>query len=334
MAESLEFAYLYARVCGAFSKMQLGETARGLVQHGSGSIMALWKQLFNEEPPSLPETTLLFEAERRILERAIASFVRLVGPFSESSELIHALLSKYEISAIKSMIFRIRAREPKPEDLLYSSPVIEQALANWPRMTDMFSKTPYAWLDFRALDDIAVAENRLDQQYYLGLWNAASRIPRRKSGAMLDLIRWEIIYQNVVWALRVRRYYGMAKQNVTTMLIDVKSIDTVSLAMKTFQYDIDNLESFSSWPLKKLLSTQTGPGLDVPMLEIRVQEDLFSKVRRGLHLYPFSYTPIYCYFKLLEYEMSLLVAVLESVRFGVSPGESVKYMWIPGGEPA
>jgi|GEM_PF-342137 vacuolar-type H+-ATPase subunit C/Vma6 len=334
MPESLEFAYLYARVCGAFSKMRLGEKARGLVRQSSGSIMALWKQLFDEEPPGLPEAKLLFEAERRILGQAIASFVRLAGPFSESSELIHALISKYEISAIKSMVFRIRAGEPKPERVLYTSPAIEQALANWPRVADMFAGTPYAWLDIQGLDDIAVAENRLDQQYYLGLWTAANRIPSRKIGAMLDLIRWEIIYQNVVWALRVRRYYGMTRQDAAAMVIDVKGIDTVSLAMETFQYDIDNLASFSPWPLRKLLSTQSGPGLDVPVLEIRVQEDLFSKVRRSLHLYPFSYTPIYCYFKLLEYEMSLLMAVLESVRLGVSPDESVKYMWIPGGEPA
>ncbi len=333
MAESLEFAYLYARVCGAFSKMQLGETARGLMQN-SGGIMALWRQLFDEEPPSLPEAKLLFEAERKIIERSIDAFLRLAKPFSESSDLIHVLISKYEISAIKSMLFRLRSGESKPEEVSYTSPVIEQALANWPRIADMFYRTPYSWLDSHWLDNIAIAENRLDQQYYLDLWNAANKIPARKIGAMLDLIRWEIIYQNVVWALRVRRYYGMTEQDAVGMFVEVKGIDTVSLAIQTFHFDIDKLETFDRWPLKKLLSNQTGPGLDVPVMEIRTQEDLFSMVRRNLHLHPFSYTPIYCYFKLLEYETSLLLAVLESVRLGVSPDEKAKYMWIPGGETA
>jgi len=334
MAESLEFAYLYARVCGAFSKMQLGETARGLMQQSSGGVMALWKQLFNEDPPGLPEAKLLFEAERKIIGRSIASFLRLAEPFSESSNLIQSLISKYEISAIKSMLFRLRAGEPRPGEVSYSSPVIEQALDNWPRVADMFSLTPYAWLDSHWLDNIAIAENRLDQQYYLDLWNAANKIPSRKIGAMLDLIRWEIIYQNVVWALRVRRYYGMTQKDAAGMFVEVKGIDTVSLAMETFQFDIDKLESFDRWSLKKLLSNQTGPGIDVPVMEIRTQEDLFSMVRRNLHLHPFSYTPIYCYFKLLEYETSLLLAMLESVRLGVPPDENVKYMWIPGGETA
>ncbi len=112
----------------------------------------------------------------------------------------------------------------------------------------MFYGTPYSWLDSHWLDNIAIAENRLDQQYYLDLWNAANRIPARKIGAMLDLIRWEIIYQNVIWALRVRRYYGMTRKDAAGMFVDVKGVDTVSLAMETFRYDIDNLATFSPGP--------------------------------------------------------------------------------------
>lgn len=333
MAEPLEFAYLYARVCGSFSKMQLGDTARELML-SAGGIMALWKKLFSEEPPNLPEAKLVFEAERRVIARSIDSFLRLAKPFSESSELIHVLISKYEISVIKSMLFRLRSGESKPEETSYSSRIIEQALAEWPRIDDMFRKTPYAWLNVHSLENLAIAENHLDQQYYLALWDAAHKIDAQKVGTILDLIRWEIIYQNAVWALRIRRYYGMTKQDAAGMFVEVKSIDTTSLALQTFQYDIEKIDSFERWPLKRLLAGQTGPALDVPVLEIRTQEDLFAMVRRNLHLHPFSYTPIYCYFKLLEYETSLLLAVLESVRLGVSPDEKAKYMWIPGGKTA
>ncbi len=331
MAEPLEFSYLYARVCGAFSKMRLGDTARELMRV-SGSIVALWKTLFNEEAPNLPEAKLVFEAERRVIARSIESFLRLAKPFSESSELIHALISKYEISVIKSMLFRLRAGEPKPEETSYSSSIIDQALSEWPRIDDMFRRTPYAWLNAQSLENIAVAENHLDQQYYMSLWSSAHKIDQHKVGTILDLIRWETIYQNVVWALRIRRYYGMTKQDAAGMFVEVKSVDTTTLALQTFQYDIERIESFEHWPLKQLLEGQTGPVLDVPILEIRTQEDLFAMVRRNLHLHPFSYTPIYCYFKLLEYETSLLLAVLESVRLGVAPEEKAKVMWIPGGK--
>jgi len=330
MAEPLEFAYLYARVCGAFSKMRLGDTARELMR-GSGGIVALWKSLFNEEAPNLPEAKLVFEAERRVIARSIESFLRLAKPFSESSELIHALISKYEISVIKSMLFRLRSGEPKPEQTSFSSRVIDQALAEWPRIDDMFRKTPYAWLSAQSLENLAVAENRLDRQYYMSLWSSAHKIDQQKVGTILDLIRWEIIYQNVVWALRIRRYYGMTKQDAAGMFVEVKSVDTTTLALQTFQYDIERIDSFERWSLKRLLTGQTGPALDVPVLEIRTQEDLFAMVRRNLHLHPFSYTPNYCYFKLLEYETSLLLAVLESVRLGVAPEEKAKVMWIPGG---
>ncbi len=333
MPETLDIAYLYARVCGAFSNMRLGEKAGELMQN-SGGILALWKLLFDEEPPNIPEPRLVFEAERRIIKRAIDDFVRLTEPFSDSNEFIRALISKYEISTIKSMLFRMRSGEPKPEETTYFSKVIEQALARWPRIADMFSDTPYSWLDSHWLDNIAMAENELDKQYYLELWKAALGLPRRKVGAILDLIRSEVIYQNIVWTIRVRRYYRMSKEDIADTLVDLPQEDTTSLALETFSYDLERVESFDSWRLKKLLSNQTGPGLDVPALEISALEDLFFMVRRSLHLYPFSYTPIYCYFKLLDYETSLLLAVLESTKLGATSDEKMKYVWIPGGETA
>jgi vacuolar-type H+-ATPase subunit C/Vma6 len=330
MAEQLDFAYLYARVCGSFSKMQLGDAARELMQSTDG-IIPLWKRLFSEEPPSYPEGRLVFEAERRIISRSISSFLRLAKPYSESNELIRVLISKYEISVIKSMLFRVRAGEPQPEATSYTSDIIEQALAKWPRIDDMFRNTPYQWLSTQSLSNLAVAENNLDKQYYIQLWEASKRITSQKVGAILDLIRREIIYQNVIWSLRVRRYYGMTKEEVAQMLVEVNGIDTTSLALMTFQWDIDKIETFERWPLKYLLAPQVGPTLDIPILEMSAQENLFVAVRRNLHLHPFSYTPIYCYFKLLESETSLILAVLESVRLAVLPDEKTKYMWIPEG---
>lgn len=333
MAETLDIAYLYARVCGAFSNMRLGDKAGELMQN-SGGIVGLWRLLFDEEAPSIVEARLVFETERRIIKRAIDNFVRLTKPFSDSSEFIRALISKYEISTIKSMLFRLRSGEPKPEATTYFSNIIGQALARWPRITDMFSDTPYSWLDSHWLDKIAMAENELDKQYYLELWKAALGLPRQKVGAIPELIRWEVIYQNIVWAIRMSRYYGLSKEDIADTLVYLPQEDTTSLALETFSYDLERIGSFDSWRLKKLLSNQTGMVLDVPALEIRVLEDLFFMVRRSLHLYPFSYTPIYCYFKLLDYETSLLLAVLESTRLSVTPEEKIKYVWIPGGGTA
>lgn len=333
MADSFEIAYLYARVCGAFSKMRLGEAGREL-SRSTGGITALWKLYFNEEPPNIPESKLIFEAERKIIQRSIDSFLKLAKPLSDSDAFIHALISKYEISVIKSMLFRLHSGESKPEEILYTSPVIEQALSAWPRLADMFYDSPYAWLDANWLTNLALTENKLDQQYYQNLWAIASRIPKPKIGAILDLVHWEIVYQNVIWALRIRRYYGMSRQDAANMLVNIEGVDTTSLALQTFDFDIDTLSSFDSWPLKKLLSNQTSTHLDVPVLEIRVQEELFTMVRRALHMHPFSYTPVYCYFKLLEYETSLLLAVLESARLGITTEQKSKYMWIPGEETA
>lgn len=333
MADSFEIAYLYARICGAFSNMKLGEAGRELLSN-TASIAALWKLNFREEPPAIPESRLILEAERRIIQHSIRYFLRIVKPLSDSDAFIRALIAKYEISVIKSMLFRIRAGEPKPDVLSFTSPIIEQALDAWPRLEDMFQDSPYAWLDSASLDNLAYAENRLDRQYYAGIWKAAMHIPSSRRGAIPDLVRWEIIFQNVVWALRVRRYYHLSRKDVEPMMVTIDNVDTTSFALQTFDYDIDRLESFEPWPLRPLLSNQPSTGLDVPAFEIHLQEKLFLMVRRALHLHPFSYTPVYCYFKLLEFETAFLLAAFESARLGVAPEQKSAYIWVPGGGTA
>ncbi len=333
MEEKVDIAYLYARVCGSFSTMRFGEKAAELMRT-SGGITALWKVLFGEDAPDKPETRLVSEAEQRVVKTSIDDFVRLAKSFSDSNKFINALIAKYEIGLIKTMLFRLRAGETPPEDITYSSKVIQQAIARWPRITDMFAGTPYAWLDDDWLNDIAQAENRLDQQYYQNLWKEASAIRKSKVGAILDLLRWEIIYQNVVWAFRVRRYYGKSKEETLDMLVKIPGVDVTSYALQTFDYDLGSVASFNNWPLKRLLENQKGPAVDVPALEPSTLEDLFAKMKHSLRLYPFSYTPIYCYFKLLDYETSLLLEALESTRINIPLEQKANYVWIPGGQTA
>jgi len=76
MAETLDIAYLYARVCGAFSTMRFGEKAAELMRT-SGGMAALWKQLFDEDPPNKPEIRLISEAEQRVVRRSIEAFCGL-----------------------------------------------------------------------------------------------------------------------------------------------------------------------------------------------------------------------------------------------------------------
>ena len=156
--------------------------------------------------------------------------------------------------------------------------------------------------------------------------------PQTNARNIPALILQDIRYQNLVWALRVRRYYGYTAEKTLPMLSVIDGEDTTSLALGTFDLDIDRLDSWEAWTGKKLLSSQTGTRLDIPTLELRVQKELFALVRRSLHMYPFGYTPLYCYFKMLEAEASLVLGILEGIRLKAPAEEKIDLAWALLGE--
>ena len=330
MADSFELAYLYARICGAFSLMNLGAKGANLARESS--LSSIWKLYFDEEIPDKPEAWLLATLEKKVLARSIGRFLSLASPVMGSDGFVAALVAKYEISVIKNMLQRIAESESKPEAPVFSDEVVVKALSAWPRLKDMFSGTVYDWVDESALADIGATESRLDTQYYKRLWDSALALPRGKLGNIPALILREIEYQNLAWALRLRKYYGYGRESTRPLLVDIEGEDVLSLAMGSFDLDIDNTASFAAWPGKKFLLGQVSTRLDVPTLEDKLQRDLFSFVRRSMHMYPFSYTPLYCYFKMLEAEASFILGVLEGIRLKAPAEEKINLAWALAGD--
>lgn len=330
MTRSADFSYIYARICGAYSRMRL--YSKNSIPENAKNVSQLWKIWFGEEPPSLPEYMLVGQAEKRILHDAVRDFSHFAETLPETDTLVHSLLLKFEISVLKNLILKIRRKENKPEAADYQSPVIVQLFACWPDLKRGLQGTDYAWIDEAALTNLGQTENRLDKYYYQKLWNAVCALPGSKIGAIKDLLAREMLYQNVVWALRVYKYYGFSREAAQSMLITVPEQDITSNALKIFDYKLDNLVSFADWPLQGLLKNQSGKALDIPILEITAQRELFLAIRKALHFYPETYTPLYCYFKLLDGEVDLFSVVMESIRLGVPLSESSQFIWALGGE--
>jgi len=332
MAGFADFSYIYARICGAYSHMRLYSKSSSLESVKSPS--QLWKIWFDEEPPALPEYVLVSLAEKKILKDSISKFRNLAEILPETDALVRSLLLKFEISTLKNLLLKIQKNEARPEAIEYQSPVISSLLEFWPNLKAGLRGTDYAWIDETALSDIGKTENLLDRYYYLKLWAAVQALPGGKTGAIQDLLTREMLYQNAIWALRTYHYYGLSREKTQTMLISIPQKDITSDSLKIFDYTLENLTSFADWPLKALLKNQSEKGLDIPLLEITAQRELFLAVRRALHFFPETYTPLYCYFKLLDGEVNLFSVAMESVRLGVPLSESSQFIWALGGEPA
>ena len=332
MADSSEIAYLYARICGAFSRMRLA--GRGAELAREATVPSLWESYFHAALPDRPEPWLLAELERKVMTEAIHKFVDCASPFIESNAFVQALVSKYEYSMVKWMLYGLAASKPRPETLSFSNPLIERAVAAWPRLDDMFGSTVYDWIDPSCLADLGATQNRLDRQYYTLLWESAALLPKKWKGAVPSLLVKEMAFQNLVWALRLRRYYGYTKAQVLPLLIRIQGKSLTAIAERSFDFDIDNLESWASWPEYRFLAGQRGGRIDLPTLEVKVLGEIFTMVRRALHVFPEGFTPLYCYFKLLDTELSTVLGIIEGLRLKVPAEEKEQLAWAFAGESA
>ena len=332
MADSFEIAYLYAKVCGAFSNMYLG--AKGAMLAREATLSSIWKLFFETDLPDKGEGWILSTLERKVVDRSMERFVALAGPLAETDRFMQALAAKHEITAIKRFLYKLAAGEAKPEHAYFDCPATKKALAAWPRLSDRCADGPYQWIDEAALENLGFAENRLDRQYYRRLWDSVASLPKNRRGNIPALVLKDIRYQNIAWALRIRAYYGYEKEMASPLLVALDGADAVSLALGTFDCDIGTLRSFDEWPGHKLLERQPGPGLDLPLLENALQRDLFASTRRSLHLYPFGYTPLYCYFAMLEAEAAVILGILEGIRLKAPEQEKIDLAWAFAGENA
>lgn len=330
MADSFEIAYLYAKVCGAFSNMYLGEKGAALARESS--LTSIWKLYFESELPDKSEAWILAALERKVVERSMERFSALAGPLAATDRFMGTLVAKHEITAIKRFLYKLAAGEAKPEHAYFDSPATKKALAAWPRLSDMFADGPFQWIDEAALENLGSAENRLDRQYYRGLWDSVASLPKNRRGNIPALVLKNIRYQNLAWALRIRAYYGYTRETAIPLLVALDDADALSLALDTFSCDLGDLRSFDAWSGRRLLERQTGPRLDLPLLENALQRDLFASTRRSLHLYPFGYTPLYCYFAMLEAEAAVILGILEGIRLKAPEQEKIDLAWALAGE--
>jgi hypothetical protein len=311
--------------------MYLGERGARIAQ--SEKIQDIWTTLFPEPTPLVPASQLLDICERKIVENSRMRVFNLSKLVEETDTLAKALLRKTEYSEVKSILLRIKNDKPIPSNLLVLPRQKTYSLDSWPDVKAIFAKSRFPWLNESSLEDIGDTENKLDKQYYLELWDAAATIPEEKNGAIRMLIEKEISYQNLMWAIRVRRYYGYGRERTLPMLVELPEVNVTLLASSMFDINIDDPASLRTWKFSNFLDNQKPETpLDAPLLETRLQRDLFIHVRRSLHMYPFTYTPLYCYFKFSEAEEAVLLGILEGIRFNASLQEKVAHAWALSGE--
>jgi Archaeal/vacuolar-type H+-ATPase subunit C len=326
MAERFEPAYAYARACGSLARSFLGERAAALA--ASPRVGDAWRGLFASPSPALPEGELADAAELAIRRRSVEGLKSIVGLPVLKEPFFAALTRRWEFAFIKTLLSAAAehaSAAPVPEEgALTLDAGVE--LSSYPDLERMLRKSRYRWVADGGIDDLPAVKNGLDKQYYAELWEACRELPPLQKGSLASLLRTEAELENLAWTLRLKRYYSMGREEVEGRLIELRGVDVRSQALRALGFRLDSRSDWSGWKWERLVpdSRREEGGewyLDLRLFELEADRYLYRLLYRRLHLEPDSYTPMYAYFRLKEFESTSLCGLVEGIKLEAGAAE-------------
>jgi vacuolar-type H+-ATPase subunit C/Vma6 len=338
-----ERAYVYARVCGIVGKSLVGKRVSSLTR--VDRLSALDRLVFPQESRELPERELLPDLERRITGRAVSQILSIVSSYSRPPELLSRLLRTWEYADLKSALNALVRGEPFFPLWTDLGPFGTVNFAAYPDLAAMLKGTEFGFLLDREMNlvkggDAVKAQTELDRHYYSSLWLAVKKLSPKDRAASERILGEEISLRNCIWALRLRRYYGMSAADVSERLMDIRpfrasggsrnrspggmgaSLGSLAAdAHASLGLALDNRAAWAGWRREQFLNSEF-PGqpwtADPRYFQNAAGDYLYRLALHSFRRRPFSIDTAFCFIRLKQYEEDLLTSVAEGLGLGMS----------------
>ena len=260
----------------------------------------------------------------------------------DSTELIDALLSLFEIDNLKNAIrvyfdgkIHKRSIDRDTHYILYDRIIHEIPIdlilnaKGFDEITGLCEGTPYS-LIIRKYSHTVESEGSLfrmeiafDHFYYKNLLSSINKLDRKDRDIALRLTGVEIDLQNINWIIRLKNFYDLPLEAVLATIVPGGLNLTRSIVDELYraQNVASVLQGFvkSKYPgLSTLLSAQTPDSTSRLLLIRRILEEIMKhEVRRILGGYPFTIGTILAYFVLKRNELRKIRIILNAKYYGI-----------------
>jgi vacuolar-type H+-ATPase subunit C/Vma6 len=328
-----ERAYAYAKACGIIGKSFLGKRISALA--GVGRLSELDRLVFPDSFRDIPERELLPDLERRILGRAVKQILTIVGVYAKPPELLIRLLRSYEYADLKSALIAISGGETRVPLVTPLGRFAQVHFDAYPDLKAMLRDTEFEFLladlpkpdedgeiDAAAIDSIAL-QTKLDQHYYTSLWASLFKLPKKDRGGIEKILEEEISLRNIVWALRLRTYYGMSAEEARSHLIFIERGKGKSLAADaeaSLELPLDTYSAWNKWRRAAFLNREQGGEswkADPRWFQNAASGHLYRLARHYFRRRPFASDTAACFIKLKQYEEDILTSIAEGLGLSI-----------------
>jgi hypothetical protein len=321
-----ERAYAYAKACGIIGKSFVGK--RAAVIGGVTRLSELDRLVFPASSRDLPEKELLADLEARLVKRAAASVIAVVDSFRNPPAHLSLLVRSYEYADLKSALTAAAggAAMPAFTDIGRFRTVDFSA---WPDIGAMIKGTEFEFLTEKKSggDDAGTGiapQTELDRRYYLALWKALRKLRRRDRKASEHILAEETALKNIVWALRLRTYYGMDADEIRghlidiTALVDGRQVSLAADALSCLKFPLDSRPAWAGWRRQGFLNSDNGEWkLDPRHFQNAASRYLYRLARHAFRSNPSSLDTVFCFIKIKQFEEDVLTSSAEGLGLGM-----------------
>ena len=320
MSQTSRYAFILAKIYGIMARSFVGTRYRDLLR--LKSLDELSDHLFPGARVVSPESALPVEMEARIVASSIEAMTYVLDYFDSPPPVLLHTARKLEYQSVKSALRGIahgRLEEVRVWDLgRYASVHLKDVKDP----EKAIQSSPYGWvLSLLPTMPLAELENRLDRDYYTRLLGLVHALPAEDRGCVQRLATAEIGLANVIWALRLRFFFKLDAQNAQRLLIKGTSSGARAAVAESFDIPADAVDEWRKWRYGWLLEDQLGDSFQAPdpiRAEQKASQALYVRAHHSFHQNPFTLGPLVAYFKLKEYEASILTIAVEALDLSVS----------------
>ena len=319
MSRTSRYSFILAKVYGIMARSNVGANYRDLLR--LKTLAELSNHLFPEDGARPPGEPLPIELEARIVRASMQAMIYVLDYFNPPDEILVHTARKLEYQNVKSVVRGIvngRVDNLRIWDLGKYAGIHLQG-AKDPEKA--IKSSPYAWiLPLIGTIPLAELENRLDRDYYGRFLKLCTDLPARDRTGVLRLVNAEIALSNVVWALRLRFYFRLDQAKAQTLMIPGTGSSVRAAIVAAFEIPADSTEEWRKWRYGWLLEDQLSETFMAPdplRAEQKASQALYARAHQAFHQNPFTLGPLVAYFKLKEYEATLLNIAAEALHLSV-----------------
>jgi vacuolar-type H+-ATPase subunit C/Vma6 len=324
MPVSGERAYVYAKACGIIGKSFIGKRISAL--EGVSRLSELDRLVFPQASRDLPERELLADLENRIIGRSIKQIITIVDSYKKPPPLLRRLIRVYEYGDLKSTLSALAGRGGKMPAFTDIGRFGTVNFKAYPDLPAMVKGTEFEFLLQEKLSDDAGSgvihlQIKLDRHFYTSLWRDLLSLPKKDRFSAERILSEEISLRNVIWALRLRTYYGLPPEEVRNMIFSLPEKKSLTEdAESSLSMALDNHADWERWKRISFLNPEI-PGrpwrADPRVFQNAASEYLYRLARLSFRMRPFSIDTAFCFIRLKQFEEDILTSMAEGLGLGM-----------------